>query len=131
MPAGTNLTVKKADGATDVTFTFIDPSKGTQPAVWQNTAVGSAPSHRPEFRLSARDAAGGAKRLVRATMGYPQIATNSTTGVTSVVFKSLATAEWSIPRDMSATDFGELISQFANLLDHADVLANVKALTAP
>jgi hypothetical protein len=127
MPSGANMTVKKNDGTTDVTFSFIEPSSGGSPAVWQNTAVGVAASHRPELRLSAREASNGTKRTVRATFGYPQIATNSTTSLTTTVFKALGTAEWTFPKDMAAADVNEFVSQFANLLDHADILACVKA----
>lgn len=117
MPSIANIVVKKNDGVTDVTFTYQQPSSGDGSfAVWQNTAIGTSPSHRPELRLVAREAAKGSSRALRSTFVYPQIATNSTTTVTSVVNRALASTDWTIPKDMSAADINEFAAQYANLM---------------
>lgn len=117
MPQITNITVKKNDGTTDITYTQQQPSSGDGSyAVWQSTTVGTAPAHRPELRLVARESNKGAARALRSTYMYPQIATNSTTTVTSVVNRAMASTDWTVPKDMSAADINEFVAQYANLL---------------
>jgi len=117
MPTLANITVKKNDGTTDIIYVAKSPSGGDGiPAIWRADAVGSAASHAPELRLTSREAAKGMKRALRATFVYPQIATNSTTGVTSVVEKAMASADWTLPKGMSSVDVNEFASQFANLI---------------
>lgn len=117
MPSIANITVKKNDGTTDIVYVSKSPSAGdTVPAIWRADSIGSAPSHQPEFRLTAREANKGASRALRCTFLYPQIATNSTTAVTSVVQKAMASTDWTIPKGMSVADINEFASQYGNLL---------------
>nr|URG15279.1 MAG: coat protein [Leviviridae sp.] len=117
MPTIANLTIKKNDGTTDIVWTGIQPSSGDgTPATWKSQTVGSASAHQPEFRLSARDASKGASRVIRSTFRYPQIATNTTTGVTSVVSTAFGSTEFSFPKGMSSADINEAVSQLFNLL---------------
>lgn len=117
MPSMANITIKKNDGTTDIVYTAMAPSSGDGvSAVWRATGVGSASAHAPELRLSSREASKGTKRALRATFMYPQIATNTTTGITSVVQRSMASVDWTCPKDMSVTDIQEYASQFANLI---------------
>lgn len=117
MPQLANITIKKNDGTTDIVYTGLSPASGdASPAVWRATSLGSATSHSPEFRLLARDAGKGSKRALRSTFMYPQIATNTTTGVTSVVQRAMASTDWTIPKDMTVSEINEFASQYANLL---------------
>lgn len=117
MPSIANITVKKNDGTTDVTYTGIQPSSGDNtPAIWKSTLIGNAPAHQPEVRLSARDAGKGQSRELRLTAKYPQIATNTTTGVTSVVGSATAACSWVIPKGMASADINEFASQLANII---------------
>lgn len=117
MPAGSNITIKKNDGTTDIQWTFVTPSSGDRSAaVWQSQTVGSALAHRPTFSLTARDNGPGTGRRFDWRMQYPQIATNTTTGVTSVVQKAVADGSFLIPKDMATTDTFEAISQCFHLL---------------
>jgi hypothetical protein len=128
MPALADITVKKNDGTTDITFTGVAPSSGdSSPAVWKSQSVGSAASHQPELRLTSREANNGGKRALRATFVYPQIATNSTTGITSVVNRAMASVDITIPKEMAATDVNEFVSQFSNLVDSTLIVSCMKA----
>lgn len=119
MATAINITVKKNDGTTDIVYTSISPSSGDNtPAVWRSQTVGSAVSHQPELRVSAGNTGKNARR-VRGTFMYPQISTNTTTGVTSVVNKAFGSFEALEPRDMSSADINEFASQFANLVASA------------
>lgn len=117
MPNQTNLVVKKNDGTTDVTFTAVTPSAGSDsPAVWRNAAIGSAVTHQPELRLVAKPGQAGKTDRLRATFVYPQIATNSTTGLTTVAERAFGSVDWTLPQGMSNIDVNEFAAQFANLL---------------
>lgn len=128
MPQAADITIKKNDGTTDVVYKSKSPSSGDgTPAVWKNETVGTAPAHYPEFRLSAREASKGAKRAMRATFQWPQIATNTTTGLTSVVDRSMADVNWTQSKNMNVTDINEFVSQFANLLKAALIIQCVQS----
>lgn len=117
MPAISNIVVKKNDGTTDVTYTAKSPSSGDGvPAIWKSESVGSAQAHQPELRLSSSQASKGARRRLRSTYEYPQIATNTTTNVTSVIDRASAATDWVFPKTMSQADINEFVSQYANLL---------------
>lgn len=128
MPAMADITVKKNDGTTDIVYAEQAPSSGDgTAAVWKATAIGTAASHQPELRLTSRDANQGSKRAMRSTYVYPQIATNSTTGITSVVNRAMASTDWTLPKEMTAADINEFVSQYANLLASTLIKACVKA----
>lgn len=120
MPAIANITVKKNDNTTDIVWTGVSPSAGDGvPAIWRSQTVGNAASHQPELRLSAKDGSNGGKRVMRVTYVYPQISTNTTTGVTSVVDKMVFAGDWQLPKSMAAVDVNEAASQLANLVASA------------
>lgn len=117
MPQIANITIKKNDGTTDIVYTGVAPSSGdNSPAVWKAQTVGSAPAHQPEFRLVSREAGKGQRRALRSTFQYPQIATNTTTSLTSVVDRAAADTNWVFPKGMSQNDINEFVTQYANLI---------------
>lgn len=123
-----DITVKKHDGTTDITYTGVQPSSGDgTSAQWKSQTVGNAPAHQPELRLSGREASNGTKREMRATFRYPQIATNSTTGLTSVVDSASASLTLTFPKAMAQSDINEFCAQFGNLVDAALIQACLKA----
>lgn len=128
MPTLANLTVKKNDGTTDIVYTGVQPSSGDgSPAIWKSATVGNAPAHQPELRLVARDAKKGASRALRGTFKYPQIATNSTTGITSVIGVASGAVDWELPKSMAVIDINEFAAQFGNLMAQALIKACVQA----
>lgn len=132
MPQMANITVKKDNGTTDIVYTAMTPSGGDGvPAVWRSASVGTAAAHQPEFRLVSKEASRGSKRHVRATYVYPQIMTNSTTGVTEVIDRAIASADFTISKGMAQLDINEFASQFANLIASALAKESVKSGFAP
>ncbi len=128
MPAIADITIKKNDGTTDIIYVAQTPSSGDGvPAIWRAISVGTAPAHAPEIRLTSREADKSKKRALRATFSYPQIATNSTTSVTSVVQRAMADMDVSFAKDMSQSDINEFCSQFTNLLKSTLIVACLKA----
>lgn len=117
MPAIADLTVKKYDGTTNIVYSGVQPSSGDgTPAVWKSQTVGTANAHQPEFRLAAKEGSNGAKRNSRVTFQYPQIATNTTTGVTSVIDRFSADVNVSCPKGMTQSDINEAVAQLTNIL---------------
>lgn len=116
MSTAANIVVKKHDGTTDITYTVISRSGGDNlPALWKSQTVGSAYAHQPELRVTSREAKNGAGRELRATYVYPQIATDTTTGVTSVVKTAMGAFSFMLEKTMTQADINEASTQFANL----------------
>jgi hypothetical protein len=127
-----NLTVKKNDGTTDVVWTGVTPSAGAGvPAVWRSLTVGTADSHRPEIRLTQAPSKDGKSTRSRATFVYPQIATDTTTGLTKVVNQGRGFMDWDMPKDMPDADINEFVSQFANLVGGTNFKTYVKERFGP
>lgn len=117
MPAIANITVKKNDNTTDIVWTGVNPSSGDKtPALYQSLTVGVAEAHRPWLLVSAAENGSGNARRMRLTGGYPQIATDTTTGLVTVVNKGLFEASFLQPKSMPATELNEFVSQMAHLL---------------
>jgi len=112
-----NLTVKKFDGTTDIVFTALVPSSGDKtPAVWRCESVGSAAAHKPTLRMQAQPNGAGNARWVKTEFAYPVTATNSTTGVTSVIGKVSLNASAVLPTDIPDATIREAVAQSVNLL---------------
>lgn len=133
MPTQANITIKKADTTTDITYTGIQPSSGDGvQAVWKSTTVGTAQAHQPELRCSAKQVpGGGGKREVTLTFVYPSIATNTTTSTTSVVFKEMGRLVMTLEPQAPTTDVAEATAQFTNLLASAHVKAILLGMYGP
>lgn len=131
MPAIADMTIKKANGTTDILWSHKQGAAGDQPAIWRSSTVGTAIAHQPELRLTSRDASKGTKRAMRATIVWPQIATDSTTGLTSVVDKAFFGADVTLPKSMPTAELLEFAHQSANLWYHALLKAAVAEGMAP
>lgn len=129
-----DITVKKSDGVTNVTYSAQSPSSGDKTAaIWKLKTAGTAVGFQPELRLTAQGANGqvaagvsGPVRKLRATFFYPQLVTNTTTGITSVYRQAMSSSDHTLPTDMSAADVAEYAAQFANLLASALIQSCVK-----
>lgn len=116
MPDMANLTVKKADGTTDVVFTKMQPSAGdNQPAVWKNPLVGVVLAGRPAFTLVAKNNGSAGARRLTASFIFPKVRTD-TNGNTIVKGGASGDATFLIPQDMTSVEIAEFCNQFPNLL---------------
>lgn len=127
MPKLADIAVKKNDGTTDIVYTGTVPASGSEPAVWRATAGVAAPALAPEFRLLARDADNGKKRALRSTFLYPESVTNTTTGVTTVKERALASTDLSFSKNMSAAAIDEFVAQWSGLIRAALIQSCHKA----
>jgi hypothetical protein len=126
-----NITVKKNDGTTDVIYTAVVPSAGDKsPAVWRNNTVGTAASHRPEFRTVARANGTGTARRVDISGVYPYTVTG-TDGKITVADKFTFVGSALVPSGMPDADVNEAVSQTLNLMASTLIKDSVKAGYAP
>jgi hypothetical protein len=132
MPQQQNITVKKNDGTTDITYTALQPSSGDGvQAVWKSTTIGTAQAHQPELRCSAKVARGRMGREVRVTFVYPSLSTDSTTGITSVISRTSGQLSFSFDGTAPTADVNEAVAQFTNLVASAAMKAIVQSGYGP
>lgn len=132
MPSIANITVKKNDNTTDIVWTGVNPSSGDKsPALYQSLTVGSAEAHRPFLTVVGLENGAGSARRIRVNAGYPQIATDSTTGLVSVVNKALFEGSFLMPKGMPSADVNEFVSQIAHLLASTAMKDIVKSGRGP
>lgn len=118
MPNIINMTVKKADGTTDITYESVVPSSGSNsPAIWRSP-VGAAAAHRAELRVRSTPNAQNTVRRVEVEYVYPETAVGSD-GKVSVVNRFRLQTTATVPRDMADTLVLEAVAQGFNLLAHA------------
>lgn len=115
MPQIADLTVKKYDEVTNIVYTVVNPAGGPDaPAIFRSLSVGTTVAHRPELRVNVKNA--GPKDRVVGTYKYPQIATNSTTGVTTVIGTVDGKFEFLVDKNTDQTVVNEAAAQFANAM---------------
>lgn len=131
MPQMANITVKKADGTTDVLYTAATPAAGDKsPAVWKNKTVGTTNAQNPTFTLMSADNGTRKARRFRSTFSWPKTRLDSGG---NVIVQGGASSESShlIPQDMTPAEIAEYVSQFANMLSSALVKASLNDGYAP
>lgn len=121
MATATNLIVKKYDNTTDVTYSVISGAPGDRlPAIWRAESFATVAGNRPVFTVASKAVQNGKNaRVVEAKLQYPELVTDSTTGVISVRLKDVISCAATI--DMTATDgtHQEAVAQFFNLCNSA------------
>lgn len=130
MPAIGNMTVKKADGTTDIIWTALSPSAGDKvPAIWRSQTVGSSVALRPEFRMWSFGNAGNTQRVIKTSLVYPVVQLDGT--VSKVIGYCTQTTETKLLLAATDADAGEVVHQGFNILALAATKAAVKDGFAP
>lgn len=120
MPNMANITVKAANGSTDVIFTSLVASAGDKSeAQWRVTAAGASPSLQPYLRVRSQYNGARTVRRVEGSFGYHETITDSTTTLTSVKASALGSFSISVPMVLSTTAADEAAALFGNLLASA------------
>lgn len=112
MPSLSDVTVKKADGTTDITFSGLNPAGGDGiPAIFRSQTVGTVPGFKPEVRVLAK--AKKDERVVRLTARYPNVKTID--GVPTLASQgSKMTLEFQLDESQNQSDIDEASAQFLN-----------------
>lgn len=119
MPQLANITVKKADGTTDVVWTGVVPSSGDKsPAVWKSLTVGATPGVRPEFRVTSESNAQGTARRVKTSINWPSSVVDAN-GRPVVLDKCSGSSLFTVAQNMSDAEISEFAHQYANLIASA------------
>ncbi len=132
MPNMADITVKKADGTTDVVFSKLSPSAGdTVPASWRCESVGNAPGLRPTLSLVTKWNGPKTARVITGNFVYPEIVTDSVTSTSKVRNRVPITITATVPVEVPSTTADEAISQCMNLFDSALIVESFKTGFAP
>lgn len=130
MPQMANITVKKADGTTDIVYTASVPSSGDKsPALWTQNAQ-SIRSFRPQITTLSQFNGPRDARRVNVVGKYPVVRTIS--GTDQKVATIPVEATIALPLVITDTEAQEVVAQFANILRSTlmqDVLASGYAPT--
>lgn len=131
MPQMANITIKKADGTTDVVYTQKVPSAGDKsPAVWKNDTVGTVLAARPTFSIVSMDNGNRKARRLRTSFLWPKTRTD-TAGNVTVSGGASSESSHLVPQDMTPSEITEYVAQYANLLASALIKASVNDGYAP
>lgn len=115
MPQMNDITIKKADGTTDVVYAGVSPSAGdTVPAVWKSTTQGTTQASQPELRATARSTRKGRGRAIRSTFQFPVVLSDGSLG--TPVYGSW---DFSYDRDTDQGTLNDASSQFGNAVASA------------
>lgn len=132
MPSMANITVKKADGTTDITYTALTPSSGDKvPALWRVESIGTVAGNRPTLSIQTRFSADKQARIVEGKVSYPETYTDSTTGIISVRNRELFSFSGVTHLATADAIVAELAAQSANLLKSALIQDVLKTGFAP
>lgn len=127
MPSLANITVKKADGTTDITWTGVAAAAGDKsPAIWRSQTVGSAPGHQPTFQMVSRSNGANTARRVDVSIVYPYT-TTGTDGKTYLAEKAIFTGSMLLPLGMPSASADEAVAQGMNLLAASLTVSCLKA----
>jgi hypothetical protein len=117
MPTAANITIKKDDGATDVTYSLVSASGGDKsPAIWRNNSATGTPGQRPELRVSSRNNGDNTARRVEIQFTYPSVYTDTATSTTKVGARANFSGSFVMPGTMPDIDAAEFGAQIGNLI---------------
>jgi len=125
-----NLTVKKSDGTTDVTFTAQNGAGSSQePAFWQNTASSTVRSNRDGMTM--RSHLNGTKQARRVDVQTSFAVRRTINSVETVVGR--IPVDFSVPIPEWATDaeVAEAVDQSINLIASVSIRTAIKSGFAP
>lgn len=119
MPTMADISVKKADETTSITYSQVVASSGDRSAaLWKSLTVGSAPGHNPSFSCVSRWNEKKTARRVELKFSYPQTAT-AADGSISIVHVLPIECNIVVPQGMTQTAIDEAVAQAMNLLASA------------
>lgn len=115
MPNMADISVKKADETTSITYSQVVASAGDRsPAVWKSTSVGTAPAHNPSLSCVSRWNEKKTARRVELSFAYPQTATAADGAVTVVNILPIDCSVV-VPQGMPQATIDEAVAQAMNL----------------
>jgi F420-dependent methylenetetrahydromethanopterin dehydrogenase len=131
MPAMANITVKKNDAVTDITYSAVAASGGdASPATWKSSTVSTVPAFRPTFVVKSEWNGPKTARRLLTEFRYPTVVTDGS-GKQSISDTMILTCTGTVPQGMTDTDINEACSQALNLMAATLVKDSFKSGYAP
>lgn len=132
MPTASSITIKKADGTTDIVYDLVTASGGdNSPVVYrQDTGApaGLPVGLRPTFRLMSKWNGAKSARVLNHEFEYPYAVQNTTTtryeSTDKVVFKN---GSLTAPQNIPSNIITEATAQYCNLIGSTAVKAQFAA----
>lgn len=132
MPTMADITVKKADGTTNVTYVAATPSAGDKsPAVWTQNAAASIAGYRPKFEMQTQPNGTGTMRQARFKFSFPKTYVDTATGLTKLQKTVDFDGVIYLANDLGTSDWLEAFAQLGNLLASTLVRQSVETGFAP
>lgn len=114
MPQMADISVKKADGTTNVTYTALTPSAGdTVAARWRENTQAAVVGNRPAAMQFARMNGTGRARVVTTRVRFPIV--RSEGGVTTLIGILPMELSGTISDSFSQSEIDEAVAQSINL----------------
>lgn len=131
MPSMSNITVKKADGTTDVVYSAVMGSSGDKtPAIWRNQTVGTTPAEYPTLTVTSRANGTGTARRIDVSFSWPT--TSQDAGGNKVVDgRANFSGSFLVPQNQPTATINEQVYQCCNLLASALLKSSVADGYAP
>lgn len=127
-----DITVKKADGTTNVTYVAATPSAGDKSAaVWTQDAFSGIQGFRPRFELATQDNGSATQRLAKVNYVYPSLYTDTTSGLQKLLGTIGFNGTFFMPKNMTTTEWNEAWAQLGNLLVSSLVRGSIQSGFAP
>jgi hypothetical protein len=115
MTQAADITVKKADGTTDIVWTLMQPASGDgSAAIWRSNTVGDSPAVRPQLTVTSKAAVSGV-RHVNGTLSYPSFVEDAD-GIQQIQGVNYFNFHASIAPGALDSDSTQMAAQAANLL---------------
>lgn len=123
MPTLANITVKKADGTTDVIYTAVAGAAGDNtPALFRNNTIGTTLAERPTLLI--RSLSNGPKTARRINVDYSwPITSQDAGGNKTITGRMTGNASCLVPQNQDVSAIAEQAHQFSNLIGSAIVKA--------
>lgn len=135
MPAMANITVKKADGTTDIVFDQVSGSPGDSGvAIWrQDTGANAAlpQGQRATLMMGTKFNGPRTARRVNLMFSRPYSVLNSSTGRYEAKDKTVAELTLTLPQEIPVGELAEAAHQFLNLCGSLLVRQSTAAGYAP
>lgn len=126
-----NITIKKADGTTDVIYTGVTVSAGdNSPAVYRNNTVGTTLAERPSLLISSKSNGPKTARRVDVNYSWP-IMSQDSGGNKLLSGRMTGSASVLIPQNQDVALIKEQAYQFGNLMATAIVKTALESGYAP
>lgn len=132
MPTAASITVKKADGTTDIVWNLVGAAGGDKtPAVWRQTSTVGTVGQRPTMTETSKSNADGTVRRLDLKVSFPSVYTDTSSSLSLIRSTMNATLSVAVPQDVADADLNEFAAQAMNLFSSSLVKSSIVAGYAP